>query len=93
MSILKFWEKIATSVLPVALKIEALSTMALSKIEHYFPHINFSEDNSAELDKVQMECLRKMFNIYTNTTVRTMFMKKQHEGLDMQKPSTVYRAT
>ena len=78
---MKILEKIAASVLPVALKIEALGTMALSKIEHYFPNINFSEDNLAELDKVLMACLRKMFDIYTNTTVRTMFVKKQYGAL------------
>ena len=68
--------KIMDSVLPLALKIEALNSMALSKIEHFFPNINFTEDNLAELDKVLTSCLRKMFNIYTNTTVRTMFIKK-----------------
>ena len=67
--------------------------MALSKIEHFFPIINFTEDNLAELDKVLTSCLRKMFNIYTNTTVRTMFTKKQHGGLGIRKPSLVYKAT
>ena len=85
--------KITDSVLPLALKIEALNSMALSKIEHSFPNINFTEDNLAELDKVLTSCLRKMFNIYTNTTVRTMFTKKRHGGLGIRKPSFVYRAT
>ena len=56
-------------------------------------NINFTEGNLAELDKVLTSCLRKMFNIYTNTTVRTMFTKKQHGGLGIRKPSIVYRAT
>ena len=86
-------DKIAASVLPLALKIEALGIIALSKIEHYFPNVNFTEENLAELDKVLTACLRKMFNIYTNTTVRTMFMKKQYGGIGIRKPSTVYRAT
>ena len=77
------------SVLPLALKIEALNSMALSKIEHFFPNINFTKDNLAELDKVLTSCLRKMFNIYTNTTVRTIFTKKQHGGLGIRKPSFV----
>ena len=47
----------------------------------------------AELDKVLTACLRKMLNIYTNTTFRTMFMKKQFGGIGIRKPSTVYRAT
>ena len=85
--------KIKDSVLPLALKIEALNSMALSKIEHFFPNINFTEDNLAELDEVLTSCLRKMFNIYTNTMVRTMFTKKQHGGLGIRKPSFVYRAT
>ena len=74
----KILEKIAASVLPIALKIEALGTMALSKMEHYFPNINFSEDNLAELDKVLMACLRKMFDIYTKTTLKTMFINNKH---------------
>ena len=86
-------DQIAASVLPLTLKIEALGTIALSKIEHYFPNVNFTEENLAELGKVLTACLRKMFNIYTNTTVRTMFMKQQYGGIDIRKPSTVYRAT
>ena len=33
----------------LALKIEALGTIALSKIEHFFPNICFTEENLAEL--------------------------------------------
>ena len=65
-----------------------MGIIALSKIEHYFPNVNFTEENLAELDKVLKACLRKMFNIYTNTTVRTMFMKKQYGGIGIRKPST-----
>ena len=39
-------EKIAASVLPLALKIEALGIIALSKIEHYFPDVNFTEEQN-----------------------------------------------
>ena len=89
-------EKIAESILPLALKIEALGTIALSKIEHFFSNISFTEENLAELDKLLILCSRKNFDIYTNTTnttARTMFMKKQYGGLGIRKPSVVHRAT
>ena len=38
-------EKFEESVLPLALKFEVLDTMALSKIEHHFPKVNFIEKN------------------------------------------------
>ena len=58
-------EKIVKSILPLALKIEALGTIALSKIEHFFPNISFTEKNLAELDKLLTLCLRKIVNICT----------------------------
>ena len=79
--------------LPLALKIEALGTMGLSKIEHHFSNTFITEEQLQDFDKVLISCLRKIFNLNNNTTTRTMFIKKQHGGLGIRKPSTIYKAT
>ena len=85
--------KIASCSLPLALKIEALGTMALTKIEHHFCNTYITEEELNEFDRAFTSCLRKIFNINNNTTVRTRFMKKQKGGLGIRKPLIIYRAT
>ena len=86
-------ENITTCSLPLALKIEGLGTMGLSRIEHHFSNTLVTEEQLQEFDKITVSCLRKIFNLNNNTTTRTMFLKKQHGGLGIRKPSTIYRAT
>ena len=86
-------ENITACSLPLALKIEALGTMGLSKIEHHFSNTFITEEQLQDFDKVLISCLRKIFNLNNNTTTRTMFIKKQHGGLGIRKPSTIYKAT
>ena len=86
-------ENIATCLLPLALKIEALGTMGLSKIEHHFSNTLIMEEQLQKFDRITVSCLRKIFNLNNNTTTRTMFLKKQHGGLGIRKPSIIYRAT
>ena len=80
-------ENIATCSLPLALKIEALGTMGLSKIEHHFSNMLITEEQLQEFDRVTVSCLKKILNC------TKMFLKKQHGGLGIRKPSTIYRAT
>ena len=79
--------------LPLALKIAALGTMGLSKIEHHFSNTFITEEQLQDFDKVLISCLRKIFNLNNNTTTRTMLIKKKHGGLGIRKPPTIYRAT
>ena len=89
--ILKGYQKLLESVtkcqLPLALKLEALESV-MSKIQHHFQNTNISEELPQEFDKALTSFLRHLFDIYTNATVRTCYMRKQLDGL---KPSIVYR--
>ena len=86
-------ENITACSLPLALKIEALGTMGLSKIKHHFSNTFITEEQLQDFDKVLISCLRKIFNLNNNTTTRTIFIKKQHGGQGIRKPSTIYKAT
>ena len=86
-------ESVIKCQLPLALKLEALESVVMSKIQHHFPNTNISEELLQEFDKAQTSFLRHLFDIYTNTTVRTCYMRKQLDGLGVRKPSIVYRAT
>ena len=59
----------------------------------YFSNTLVTEEQLQEFDRITVSCLRKIFNLNNNTTTRTMFLKKQHGGLGIRKPSTIYRAT
>ena len=95
--ILKDYQELLESVikcqLPLALKLEALESAVMSKIQHHFPNTNISEELLQEFDKALTSFLRHLFDIYTNTTVHTCYMRKQLVGLGVRKPSIVYRAT
>ena len=67
--------------------------MGLSKIEHHFSNTLITEEQLQKFDRIKVSCLRKIFNLNNNTTTRTMFLKKQHGGLGIRKPSIIYRAT
>ena len=61
-------ENIATCLLPLALKIEALGTTGLSKIEHHFRNTLITEEQLQKFDRITVSCLRKIFNLNNNTT-------------------------
>ena len=83
-------ENIAACSLPLALKIEVLGTMGLSKIEHHFSNTLITEEQLQEFDRITVICLRKIFNLNNNTTIRTVFLKKHRGELGFRKPSTFY---
>ena len=86
-------DQISACLLPLALKLEALESVALSKVQHHFANTAFTEDQLQELDKLLASFLRNTFHIHNNTTVRTLVQKKQIGGLGVRKPSTIYRIT
>ena len=86
-------ENIASCSLPLALKIEAIGMMGMSKIEHHFSNTYMTEQQLQDFDKALVSCLRKIFNLNNNTTIRTFFIMKQQGGLGVRKPSIIYRAT
>ena len=59
-------DKVASCSLPLALKIEALGTMVLAKMEHHFCDTYTTEEQLNEFDRA-ITCLRKIFNINNNT--------------------------
>ena len=64
---------ICESIAPIAIKIEALETIAMSKISHRFHNIQIPDAKLQDLDKVLIKTLRKIFDLTQSTTVRSMF--------------------
>ena len=85
-------DKIVTFVAPVAIKLEALEVIALSKIIHQFANTQLTEQHLNELDTLLMNLLGKILSSNHSTTVRTCFQPKSKGGLGVRKPSIVYTA-
>ena len=64
-------EKVALCSLPLAFKLDALQTVAMSKIEHGFVNTTNNEVQLEFFDKILVKNLRRIFAIETNTTVRS----------------------
>ena len=86
-------DQISVCLLPFALKLEALESVALSKIQHHFANTTLNENQLQELDRLLASFLRNSFHIRNNTTIKTFFQKKQYGGLGVRKRSTLYRIT
>ena len=86
-------DKIVTSVTPIAIKLEALEVIALSKIIHHFANTRLTEQHLNELDTLLVKSLRKILSLNHSTTVRTCFQPKSKGGLGVRKLSVVYTAT
>ena len=84
---------ISESVAPNAIKIEALETIALSKISHRFSNMHITETGLYKLDQLLVLAIRKIFNLTHSTTTKTCFQPKVRGGLGIRKPSIVYRTT
>ena len=85
-------QQILACPLSLVLKIEALQHTAMATIEHHFVNVQFTEENPKVLDKALKNFLQKLFNLNTNATVRTMFLKKDKGALGVWKPSLIYTA-
>ena len=70
-------EKVALCLLPLAFKLDALQTVAMSKIEHNFVNTTINEAQLEFFDKILVKNLRRIFAIETNTTVRTFFLERE----------------
>ena len=64
---------ISESVAPIAIKIEALETIALSKISHRFPNMHTTETKLYELDQLLVSAVRKILNLTHSTTTKNLF--------------------
>ena len=83
-------QEILACPLSLSLKIEALQHVDMATIEHHFVNAHFTEENLEVLDKALKNFLWKLFDLHTNTAVRTMFLKKDKGGLGVRKPSLIY---
>ena len=72
---------ILESVAPIAIKIEALETIALSKISHRFSNMHMTGTKLYELDQLLVSAIRKIFNLMHSTTTKTCFPPKVRGGL------------
>ena len=61
----------------------------MAAVEHHFVNIQLTEENLEVLDKALKNFLQKLFNLNTNTTIRTMFLKKDKGGLGVRKLSLI----
>ena len=86
-------DKIVTSVALIAIKLQALKVLALSKIIHHFANTWLTEQHLNELDTLLVKSLTKIVSLNHSTTVRTCFQPNSKGGLGVQKPSVVYTAT
>ena len=84
-------EKVGLCSLPLAFKLDALQTVAMSKIEHSFVNTTINEVQLEFFDKILVKNLRRIFDFETNTTVRTFFQEKSKGGLGVRTPSIIYR--
>ena len=78
--------------LPLALKLEALGSVALSKIQHHFANNASTEDQLQELDNFLLPSYEAR-STYTTTQKLGPFYKKVNRGLGVRKLSTIYRIT
>ena len=86
-------DNIVTSVTPIAIKLEALEVIALSKSIHHCANTRLTEQHFNELDTLLVKSLRKILSLNHSTTVRTCFQPKSKGGLGVRKPLIVYTAT
>ena len=63
----------------------------MATIEHSFEQ-QFTEENLEVGDKALKSFLRKLFDLNTNRTVSTMFLKWDKGGFCVRKPSLIYTA-
>ena len=84
---------ISESVALIAIKMEALETIALSNISHRFPNMYMTETELYEFDQLLVSAIRKIFNLTHSTATKTCFQADVQGGLGIQNPSIVYRAT
>ena len=72
-------------------KLSAFNSMALAKILHHFDNTRIEEKQLEELDKKISSVIRAMFGLYPKATDKVFFVGRLHGGLDVKKPSNVYR--
>ena len=64
----------------------------MATIEHHFVNVQFTEENLEVLDKALKNFLRKLLDLNTNRTIKTMFLKKDKGGLAARKQLLIYTA-
>ncbi len=84
--------KIDIAPLPAAAKIQAINTMAISKLLFYFPILHFSEKVLDEIEDEVVSSVRKWLKLNTSCTRSVMFLARRDGGLGILNPRTMYHA-
>ena len=86
-------DNIATLVIPIPVKLEAVEIITLAKIANHFANNRTSEEKILEFDKILIKCLQRIFGIGGTITIRACYQPKVKGGFAVRLPSIVYRAS
>ena len=85
-------DKIDVAPLPVAAKLQAINTMAISKLNFYFPNMLFTEKTLDRLEDVIVSSFRSWFELNNSSNRAFMFTPRKEGGLGLIRPRTMYYA-
>jgi hypothetical protein len=85
-------DKLRIAPLPVCTKLEAINTMASSKLNFHFSNMYFTEKVLAHLESMIVEFVRENLKLNNSSTHSMVFTPKKKGGLGILKPSTMYHA-
>ena len=80
-------DKIDASPLPVTAKLQAINTMACSKLTFHFPNIPFTVKALKEMEDQIVGCVRSWLKLNTSSTRSFMFSPRAEGGLGICNPS------
>ena len=78
--------------IPVAAKIQAVNTMAPSRLHFYFPNMHFTEKVLDKLEDVIVSCVRSWCGLNNSSTRAFMFSPRSQGGLGLLRPLIMYYA-
>ena len=85
-------EKIDTSPLPVAAKLQAINIMATSKLNFYYPNMTFSEKTFDKIENTIVSYIRHWLELNSSSNRAFMFTPRSKGGLGMISPRSTYHA-
>ena len=85
-------EKIDTSPLPVAAKLQAINIMATSKLHFYYPNMIFSEKVLGTFENTIVSYVRHWLGLNNSSNRAFMFTPRSKGGLGMLSPRSTYHA-
>ena len=85
-------QKISSSPLPIAAKLEAVNAILISKLNFYFCNIQFTEKLLKLFENKIVQEVRHWLALNNSCTRAFMFLPRCQGGLGLVKPATMYHA-